>query len=294
MVRATRTGRARLLTAAALAGVALALALPGFAQARPDPSSVARTISVGPGGATLTLRCPNRGVAMAGAVVAISPELTTRSSIPRSVTAWRFTFAGGPGRARAVVRCVRVPPSGELRRSSIRIAGRTLENTVPANGSLRATLRCPRGFSPTGYGLEQGGSGTAIVAAARPGTRAWSFVLENEGNSGTRPTLHIRCLARFARASGPNGRARHPLVVHVGAWSDRVRGAARRGVTHGCPAGYFSAGAGHSLPVGDDIVATREFPFRRRPGRWTFVNPGGAAETARTFLTCLLLRTSFE
>ncbi|HEX2233990.1 MAG TPA: hypothetical protein VHG69_11580, partial [Thermoleophilaceae bacterium] len=291
---AAPNGRVWSLTGAALAAVVLALALPGLAHARPDASSVARTISVGADGATLTLRCPRGAVAMAGAVVAVSPEVTARSSAPISVTEWSFRFAGGPGNARAVVRCVRVPPTRSMRTTSIRVAGRTFEGTVPATGSIRATLRCPGGFSPTGYGFEQAGSGTAIVTAARPGTGAWAFVLENEGSSDTRPTIHIRCLARAARASGPGGSARHPLVVHVGAWNDRVAGGRRRQFTHGCPAGYFSAGAGHSLPTADDIVATREFPFRRRPGRWTFVNPGGGAENARTFLTCLSLRTTFE
>jgi hypothetical protein len=280
--------------ATAVAALAVALALPGAAHARPDATSVGRTISVGPDGATLTIRCPRGAVVMAGAVVATSPEVTTRSSAPTSVTEWTFRFAGGPGRARAVVRCVRVRPSGGLRTTSIGVANRTFDGTVPTNGSLRATLRCPRGYAPTGYGLEQGASGTAIVATARPGRRAWSFVLENAANDATRPTIHARCLSRAAAARGPAGRARHPLVVRVSSWRDRVSGAGRRRITHRCPAGHFSAGAGHSLPAVDDIIATREFPFRRRPGRWIFVNPSGDAEVARSFLTCLSLRTSFR
>jgi hypothetical protein len=279
---------------AAVAALATILALPGAAQARPEPSSVTRTIDVGADGATLTLRCTRGAVALAGAVVAISPEVTTRSSMPGSARAWRFRFAGGPGRARAVLRCVSVRPSGGLRRSLVRVADRTFAGTVPANSSLRASLRCPAGFTPTGYGLQQDSSGTAIVTAARPGRRGWSFVLENEGDADTRPTVHARCLTRAATARGSGGTARHPLVVRVAGWRDRVRGAGRRRVTHRCPAGHFSAGAGHSLPVGDDIVATRGFPSRVRQGRWLFTNPGGGAETARTFLTCLSLRTDFS
>jgi hypothetical protein len=279
---------------AALMALAAILALPGAAQARPAPSSVGRTIDVGPDGATLTLACPKDAVALAGAVAAISPELTTRASVPRGIAEWRFAFAGGPGRARAVVRCVRVRPSSNFRTSVIRVANRTFGGTVTPNGTLRATLRCPAGYSPTGYGFEQGESGTATVAAARPGNRAWRFVLENGGTGDTRPTLHARCLGRTATATRPGARASHPLIVRVAGWRDRVGGASRRRVTHRCPAGHFSAGAGHSLPAGDDIVATRAFAFRNRPGRWLFTNPGGGAVTARSYLTCLSLQTDFR
>jgi hypothetical protein len=280
--------------AAAVVALAAVLALPGLAQARPAPSSVGRTIDVGPDGATLTLACPGGAVALAGAVSAISPEVTTRASVPRGITEWRFSFAGGPGRARAVVRCVRVRPSANFRTSLIRVASRTFGGTVTPDRSLRATLRCPAGYTPTGYGFEQGDSGTATVTAARPGSRAWSFVLENEGSGDTRPTLHTRCLSRSATATRPGASASQPLIVRVAGWRDRVRGASRRRITHRCPAGHFSAGAGHSLPAGDDIVATRAFAFRSRPGRWLFTNPGGRAVTARSYLTCLSLRTDFR
>jgi hypothetical protein len=250
-------------------------------------------VSVGPGTTSLTLGCPRGGVALSGSVIAMSPDVTLRDSLPGGVTGWAFRLTG-TGNARAAVRCVRVPPTGGLRRSTVRVSARTFDGTVPAHSSLRATLRCARGFAPTGYGLQQGSSGTATVAVARPGRRAWTFVLENDGNGDTRPRLHARCLARTATATGPSGSARHPLVVQVAGFRDRVNGGARRRVTHRCPAGHFSAGTGHSLPVSDDIEATRAFAFRSRLGRWTFVNPGGGAETARSFLTCLSLRTGFR
>jgi hypothetical protein len=272
----------------------LLLGLPATADARPDASSVSRTFDVGAGGISRTLSCPRGGVALGGAVVAISPEVITRASMPDGVSRWTYRFAGGPGKARVVLRCVRVRPTGGLRKSEIRVSTRNFDGTVPANSSLRATLRCGSGYVPTGYGLEQGQAGTASVAVARPGPRAWTFVLENEGNDDTRPTIHARCLVRAATASGPGGTASHPLVVRVARFGDRVNGGARRAVTHRCPPGQFSAGSGHSLPASDDIEATRNFVFRRRFGRWIFVNPGGGAETARTFLTCLSLRTGFR
>lgn len=279
---------------AAPAALAVALALAGPAQARPAASSVDRTVDVGPDGTALTLRCPTAALAMAGAVVATSPEVTTRASTPAGGNAWSFRFAGGPGRARAVLRCVRVRPSGGYRTTQVRVAGRAFNAAVPANGSRRAMLRCPAGYTATGYGLEQASSGTAIVTRARPGPRAWGFVLENEGSDDTRATLHIRCLVRVAVARGPAGRARHPLVVRVASWRDRVPGAGRRRVTHSCPTGHFSVAAGHSLQARDDVVATREFTFRRRPGRWLFVNARGGAAAAHSFLTCLSLRTGFR
>src|SRR5918992_4346021 len=293
MGRAARTGRAGWRVGAVLVALTGILALPGVAQARPAPSSVDRTIDVGADGATLTLACPRGAVALAGAVAAISPEATTRSSEPVGSDEWRFEFAGGPGRARAVLRCVRVRPSGNLRTSLIRVASRTFNGTVTPDRPLRATIRCPAGYVPTGYGLEQADSGTAIVASAKPGSRAWSFVLENQGTGDTRPTLHTRCLSRSATATRPGASASHPLIVRVAGWRDRVGGASRRRITHRCPAGHFSAGAGHSLPAGDDIVATRAFAFRSRPGRWLFTNAGGGAVTARSYLTCLSLRTDF-
>src|ERR671914_1735115 len=143
MGRAARTGRAGWRMGVALVALTAVLALSGSAQARPAPSSVDRTIDVGPDGATLTLACPKGAVALAGAVAAISPEVTTRASVPRSITEWRFSFAGGPGRARAVVRCVRVRPSSNFRTSLIRVASRTFGGTVTPDRSLRATLRCP-------------------------------------------------------------------------------------------------------------------------------------------------------
>jgi hypothetical protein len=270
----------------------LLLALPAAAVARPDTSARARTVNVGPGATSFTLGCPRGGVALSGSVIATSPDVTTRDSMPSGVSRWTFGFAG-TGNARAVVRCVRVPPTGGLRRSTVRTASRTFDATVQPNSSLRATLRCARGFVPTGYGLQQSESGTATVAVARPGRLGWTFVLENNGSEDTRPRLHARCLSRAATARGPNGSARHPLVVRVAGFRDRVNGGARRRVTHRCPAGHFSAGIGHSLPVIDDIEITRSFPSRGRLGRWTFVNPGGRAQTARSFLACLSLRTSF-
>jgi hypothetical protein len=274
------------------AAAVLLVALPAAAAARPDPSSRSRTVSVGPDATSVTLGCPRGGVALSGSVIAISPDVTALASMPSGVSGWAFRFAG-TGNARAAVRCVRVPPTGGLRRSTVRAASRTFDGTVQPHSSLRATLRCARGFAPTGYGLQQGQSGTATVAVARPGRRAWTFVLENNGNDDTRPRLHARCLARAATARGPSGRARQPLVVRVASFRDRVNGGARRRVTHRCPAGHFSAGAGHSLPVIDDMEATRSFAHRGRLGRWTFVNPGGRAETARSFLACLSLRTNF-
>jgi hypothetical protein len=279
---------------AALTATVLLLVLPAAADARPDASSLSRTIDVGAGGATRTLACPRGGVALGGAVVAISPEVIARASMPSGISRWTYSFAGGPGKARVVLRCVRVRPTGGLRTSEVRVSTRNFDATVPANSSLRATLRCASGYVPTGYGVEQAQSGAATVAVARPGPRAWTFVLENEGNEDTRPTVHARCLVRAASASGPGGSASHPLVVRVASFGDRVNGGARRAVTHRCPAGHFSAGTGHSLPASDDIEATRNFVFRRRFGRWIFVNPGGGAEMARTFLTCLSLRTGFR
>jgi hypothetical protein len=269
------------------------LVVPAAAAARPDPSSRTATVSVGPGQSLLTLGCPRGGVALSGSVIAMSPDVTLRDSLPDGITGWTFRFTG-TGNARANVRCVRVPPSGGLRRSTVRVASRTFDGTVPPHSSISATLRCARGFVPTGYGLQQAPSGTATVAVARPGRRAWSFVLENDGNGDTRPRLHARCLARAATARGPNGSARHPLVVRVAGFRDRVSGGERRRVTHSCPRGFFSAGTGHSVPVSDDIEVTRAFTNRARLGRFTFVNPGGAPATARSFLACLSLRTGFR
>jgi len=277
-----------------LLATALLLALPTAANARPEPSSVARSVDVGPNGRSLTLRCARARIALGGAVIAISPEVTTRASVPSGARGWTFRFAGGPGRARVVLRCVRVRPSGGLRSTEIRGATRLFNGNVRPRSSLGATLRCPSGFVPTGYGLQQGGSGTVTLATARPGRRAWRFRLDNEGDAGASPTVFARCLARAAIGRGPGGAARHPLIVRVAGFRDRVGGGSRNDVTHRCPAGHFSAGAGHSMSASDDIVASRAFTFRVRGGRWTFANPDGGAERVSTYLTCLSLRTGFR
>ena len=276
-----------------MAALAL-LCAPALAEAYPYGVSITRTVQAGPDGGSRTLACHRSMVALGGAVVSSPPEVTPIASVPRGVTGWTFRFAGGPGEARVILRCIGVRPSGSLRTSRIRAATRSYMSTVTAGASASITQRCPTGFVPTGYGLRQSGAARVILTTAKPGRRAWTFRVENRGRQDSRLTVIAHCVARAATARGPRGAARHPLRVRVARFGDTIDGGSEREVVHRCPARHFSIGAGYSFALGDDIVANWAFMHAVRHGRWSFTNPSGRPERVATYLTCLSLRTTFR
>jgi hypothetical protein len=115
--------------------------------------------------------------------------------------------------------------------------------------------------------------------------------VRNTASSAQRITIQLRCMS--ARASGQrSGRpiAERFSIKRLG-FSD-ARGSGT--VTHGCGRGTYAVAAGYTLPPADDIRATEAHPAAARAGIWSFVNPSGPAESLRTYLTCLSLRTRFR
>jgi hypothetical protein len=283
-------------TAVAAAVAALAVAAPAAAAAQtPRPVSVTKSISVAGAGSAVELRCPRGTLAAAGAVTGLGDGVAARASMP-TPGGWTFRFAavptGADRSARAVLRCLGLRPP---RRGAVRLNVAT--STVPEfimrpNSTRRLRVGCIRGYIATGWGLEHGGE--LQVASAVPGKRIWTIRVKNPTAAQTRATLRARCVqaAHVTRVRGK--RLRHRFAVRRREFTDAIAPGAAQTVAHGCARGEFSLMTGSTVAAGDDIALVAAFPDGGRGGSWTFANPTGAPEQARTYLLCLERGTGFD
>lgn len=286
------------------------LALPALASATPLPSSVSKGVQVKSSGTTsATVRCPStQSVALAGTVVSAGSGAIARDSVPRGARSWtfRFTTLGGTTarsrRARVGIRCVRLRIDPGMQGVRLRVFTGLREVTVRGLSSRRVRVSCGPGYAPTGYGIDHGfrdrggplPASDIRLAAAAPSTGSWVFRLENAGGDDTRAALRVRCVARTATARRGSRSLRQGLKVSRGEFSDNIGLGSSESVTHRCPSAHFSLGLGHALAADDDIVLRRAAAFDSRSARWTFAHESGGSQRARTYLTCLSLRTAFR
>ena len=180
---------------------AVLAAFPAAAEASDviQPSAVSRSATIA-GGATRTLELSCRAPAIALNATAsglpAGAELR-RSSPSAGVLGWSLELAAADSAARqrlgGSIRCLRLELPDGVRDVSLGAATRrTPAVPVPAGETRRTSVRCERGFIPTGYGVDRGGAQVRL-AQALAGARGWSFRLANPGSAAAQASVVIRC-----------------------------------------------------------------------------------------------------
>jgi hypothetical protein len=285
----TWRGPTRHFALAAAAAAITAAALPAAASAKLiQPISVSATTNV-PAGQTraVFLKCPARAVALNAAATS---ALDATDSVPRpTARGWTLTFtAGATSRTGSgVLRCVRLDLPQSV--SGVTLAVETQIEPVPevpAGETQKLNIRCSHGFVPTGWGLDRtGGDNGLSIAVATPTKHAWSFTVENTGDTGAAGTLYTRCLERKQRASTGQHHAFATRVAKSSITGDSA--------TRSCRSNEYSVATGVSLPIKDDIFLTGTGPVGRHDGQWHFAKASGAG-AVKTSLVCLSTTTHFH
>jgi hypothetical protein len=277
------------------------LAAPAGAHAEDvvQPVSVSAATTVPAGGAsTLTLRCPETGVALNAAVTRQGAGVSVRRSGPgRDSNDWRFRLTAAEGArsrgVRAVLRCVGLALPRDVSRARLDVSTqRPPAVEIPAGSSTAVRIGCARGFVGTGYGLERGARQDVTIAEAVPGARGWSFRLENTGASPASARLSVRCLKRVVGARRGGARTRLTFRVARPEFRNQVGPGSGRGFSNACTRRQFSVATGVSFDWRDDIALGRSHPAAPWAGVWTFRQASGTEEV-RSFLVCLARRTQF-
>lgn len=258
------------------------------------PSSVKRTVTVAAGEERpLSLACPGTGVALNATLTRQAPGVALRDSRPGSgARGWRMTLVGSTGgRATATLRCVGMDLPAGVSGVELRVASETPPPvTLPPLSTRRLEVACPAGYLPTGYGLDRGSTGVVRVAAAVPGSRGWTFRLENTDDAEAGAAARIRCLRRMAAGRQDGERIALSFGIARRAFDDRVDGSGS--VVHRCRPSEFSVATGSALDPAGGLVLTRSHPSGERGGRWAFA-AGTGTQAVKTQLLCLDRRSVF-
>jgi hypothetical protein len=223
-------------------------------------------------------------VALNGAALRTSKDVvTTRSEPGRAARRWRFAFQSqAQSRVRTVLRCVPVSSPG-----AFRVASRARRVILRAGGLRRATLSCPKGLVPTGYGYEQPGGGndsadpgTIAIFKVLPTKRGMSFGLRNNDTEKGMAAVFLRCWQRRVHG-GPGVRVKQHLF-HDALPADRSTR-----VTHSCGRGQYALATGWKLGPSGVASVSSSYPQGQRKGRWFFDNTDVRVK-ATTSLLCLV------
>ena len=279
----------RILLAAALA------AFPAAAEASDviQPSTVSRSATIA-GGATrtLALSCRAPAIALNATASGLPAGAELRRSSPSTgVLGWSLELAAAETAARqrlgASIRCLRLELPTGVRDVSLGAATRrTPAVLVPAGATRRTSVRCERGYIPTGYGIDRGGAQLRL-AGAFASARGWSFRLANPGGAAAEASVVIRCLR--AKVEGLRSGAPVSLRVETRRASFTDNAAAGRSLRHSCRTGEFSVATGFSLAAGVELESAQ--PTGTRGGLWRFRGSGGRVETQ---LLCLARDSTFR
>jgi hypothetical protein len=278
----------------AVALISAAVAAMPAAAAKPrivETFSVSASATVPANGTkALTLTCPRAAVALNGAPTSAGAyDSVPGTANPRRWTV-RFAAQAAPRTASAVVRCVRLKLPKGVDRVGLVIGTRWSQRlSVPPATTSGIGLKCDRGQTPTGWGIERGtapeAQALAIVQAA-PTKNGYYFKVKSTGGIEAGAILHVRCLQKLARGTN------HTKLI----FRSRVatfNGPARSLTTSSCRRNEFSVSTGVSLDPDADVVLARSYPNGQRGGRWSF-NGTGSAAPAATSLVCLSTGTQFR
>ena len=258
-----------------------------------QPSAVSRSATID-GGATRTLELSCRAPAIALNATAgglpAGAELR-RSSPSAGVLGWSLELAAADSAARqrlgASIRCLRLELPTGVRDVSLGAATkRTPPVQVPAGETRRTSVRCERGFIPTGYGVDRGGAQVRL-AEALASARGWSFRLANPGSAAAQASVVIRCTRAKVEGLRRGAPVSLRLETRRASFTDTV--AAGRSLRHSCRAGEFSVATGFSLPSGVELESAQ--PTSALGGRWSFRGSGGRV---RTQVLCLARDSTFR
>jgi hypothetical protein len=279
----------RTLLAAALA------AFPAAAEASDviQPSTVSRGATIA-GGATRTLElsCRAPAIALNASASGLPAGAELRRSAPRAgVLGWSLELAAAESAARqrlgASIRCLRLELPTGVRDVSLGAATRRTPSVpVPAGATRRTSVRCERGYIPTGYGLDRGGAQVRL-AEALASARGWRFRLANPGSAEAQASVVIRCTRAKVEGLQRGAPVSLRLETRRAGFTDTVQGG--RSLRHSCRAGEFSMATGVSLPTGLELESAQ--PTGARGGLWRFRGSGGRVETQ---LLCLARDSTFR
>jgi hypothetical protein len=268
----------------AMLAIVAAAIVPAAAQARVvEPVSVTGQVDV-PAGETrsLTLKCPERAVALNGA----APNAS--SSIPgANARRWTFHFSRSGS---AVLRCVRLRLPERVRGVGVVVESKIQPIfEVPPGSTVRIDMRCSRGMIPTGWGLERAGADNGLtIAGAVPSKKGWTFAVENAGTLGAAGTLNARCLEKRQRASSGQ---HHSFSTRIVSFTEQIEGSTS--TSRSCRQAEYAVGTGVSLPATDDITLAGTTLVGDRGGEWSFAQ-GNGATAITTSLICLARTTGFH
>jgi hypothetical protein len=277
----------RILLTAALA------AFPAAAEARDviQPSTISRAATAAAGATrTLDLSCRAPAIALNATATDLPAGAEVRRSQPRAgLLGWSLELAAAesptPQRLSAAVRCLRLALPTGVTDVSIRAATMRLPVPVPAGATQRASLRCERGYIPTGYGLDRGGAPLRLVRAVAT-ARGWSFELANASAAAADASVSVRC----ARARVEGRRADAPVSMRLelrrAGFSDAV--VAGTALRHSCRADEFSVATGFDARA---VELDSAQPLGARGGLWSFSGGSGRVETQ---LLCLARDSTFR
>jgi hypothetical protein len=278
----------RILLTAALA------AFPAAADARDviQPSTISRAATAAAGATrTLDLSCRAPAIALNATAVDLPAGAEVRRSEPRAgVLGWSLELAAAQSptaqRLSAAVRCLRLELPTGVTDVSIRAATMRLPSVpVPAGATQRVSLRCERGYIPTGYGLDRAGAPLRLVRAVAT-ARGWSFEFANASAAAADASVSIRC----ARARVEGRRADAPVSMRLelrrAGFSDAV--VAGTALRHSCRAHEFSVATGFDARA---VELDSAQPLGARGGLWSFRGGSGRVETQ---LLCLARDSTFR
>ncbi len=278
----------RILFAAGLA------AFPAAAEASDviQPSTVSRSATVA-GGATRTLElsCRAPAIALNATASGLPAGAGVRRSSPSAgVLGWSLELAAAESAARqrlsASIRCLRLELPNGVRDVSLGAETRRSPRVlVPAGATRRTSVRCERGFIPTGYGLDRSDAQVRL-AGALASARGWSFRLANAGSAAGQASVSIRC----TRARVDGARRGAPVSLRLAtrrvSFTDTVESG--KPVRHSCRAGEFSVASGFEAR---DLELESAQPAGARGGLWSFRGGSGRVDTQ---LLCLARDSTFR
>jgi hypothetical protein len=285
--------RATVHVAAALATLLLAAPAAQAQTVHLRGTTRTATVSLSPGATKrVFVECPQqRGhkqdVALSGTSAPPS-AVDLRSSVPGS-RRWAFRFHNdgtATHRAKAIVRCLRVPFPTGIRRIAYRFSRRARDVNLSPGEVRSVPVVCPNGFAPSGYGFRRVSGRLRFYGVVQSATDV-RFGLQEVGGANASVRLFIRCVARRGLARTRGGtRLAFRIRITRRSFTDAIP-TIRGLVRHRCFRGDSSLSPGfRHTPVGP-LALLGQRVAGHRSARWLFFNTAPVPLPVRTYLLCL-------
>lgn len=238
---------------------------------------------------SFTVTCPPGFVAVGAGVSSPAPGTTLLSIRPVGLRAYVFRI-GNPVNNRAqrvtvAVACRKLRLGGPV----LRVRPVKLKLVVNPGAQRTASLRCPQDTTPAGAGTDiqpqrgkaaGGFAGNPLsVRTLTASLRGFAVTIRNSGHARRSAVLYGNCLTVLR----PSGSESAPLRVQITTYTHPFRPGLQR-VTHSCPSGWFSIGAGYALR--SPVLRLEAAAAIDGGARWWVRNTGDGAATALLQLAC--------